>query len=241
MNLFKLDATDSTNSALRELNRGEAMEDWTVVWAEYQRKGRGQQGARWHSDANKNLTFSILCRPAFLRAKDQFLLNCAISIGIFKALKKFGVPRLKVKWPNDIMSGSLKLGGILVENSVFQDRIGSSIIGIGINVNQDSFPADLPRAVSMKQLLGSAIDRELLLREIVSRIQSEVIEIGAKNSLIQNYEDILYKRNRPHMFRDMSGAEFPGKILGVSDTGLLMVEKEDESVGYYGFKEIVYL
>lgn len=243
MNLLKLDATDSTNSALRELNRDDALEAWTVLWAEYQRNGRGQQGASWYSDKGKNLTFSILYKPDFLKVKDQFLLNCAISIGIFKALKKFRVPRLKVKWPNDIMSGPFKLGGILVENSVMRDKIGSSIIGIGINVNQDSFPSDLPRAISMKQLLNKSFDRELLLREMVECIRSEAGSIGtpAAFSLLQNYENLLYKKDSAQMFRDLSGAEFPGKILGISETGLLRVEKEDESVGFYGFKEIVYL
>ena len=243
MNLLKPNATDSTNSTLRELNRKDDLEDWTVIWAEHQLKGRGQQGSSWHAEKGKNLTFSILYRPLALKVHHQFLLNCAISIGIFKALKKVGVPRLKIKWPNDIMSGSMKLGGILVENSVLKNKISNSIIGIGLNVNQGDFPTDLPNAVSLRQLLQKEFDRESLLLEIVKAIEEEtaLIDGPSRSSLVTTYENLLFKRNQVHMFRDLKGNEFPGQILGVTDTGLLKMEKEDESVEFYGFKEITYL
>ena len=239
----KLDATDSTNSFLRELMRNEQLQSWTVVSTEQQLAGRGQQGASWFSDSSKNLTFSILIKEEQLKAKHQFLLNCAVSIGIYKALNRYGVPRLKVKWPNDIMSGTKKLAGILIENSVMNENIAHTIVGIGLNVNQESFPKDLPAAVSLQQLLKTKTNRDELLTEIVTSIKSEfqLVREGEGLILRSNYQNLMYRINAPHMYRIRSKQQIIGKILGVSDGGLLILEKEDESVSFYGFKEIEYL
>ena len=240
---LKLDATDSTNSFLRELIREGSPESWTVVSAQRQTQGRGQQGSYWFSDESKNLTFSILIKDLGIRAKDQFLLNCAVSNGIFEALKAYGVPRIKVKWPNDIMSGSSKMAGKLIENSLMQDLISHSIVGIGLNVNQENFPEELPSAVSLFQLIGNTFDLDQVLSALVSSIQKEVklITEGRGGVLRSKYEDVLFKRNIPHMFRLPGGRPFVGRILGVSDKGLLVLQKEDESIAHYAFKEIQYL
>ena len=240
---LKLDATDSTNSFLRNLVREGNAANWTVVSTERQIQGRGQRGANWFSDENKNLTFSILIKDYRIKARDQFLLNCAVSNAVCKTLKDHGTPRLKVKWPNDIMSGASKIAGILIENSIMNDRVSHSIVGIGLNVNQEEFPESLPAAVSLLQLTGRTFDLDSLLRELTVSIEQEfkLFKEGKPEVLRENYQNMLFKKNTPHMFRVPEGDPFVGKILGVSDEGLLMVEKEDKRIGQYAFKEIEYL
>ena len=240
---FKLDATDSTNSYLKELVREGAPQNWTVVSTGQQMQGRGQQGAAWFSDTGKNLAFSILIKEIGLKASDQFLLNCAVSQGIFKTLQAYDIPRLKVKWPNDIMSGSSKLAGILIENSLVSDRITHSIVGIGLNVNQEEFPPYLPDAVSMKQRTKNHYNLNAVLEALVESIKAEIgfIETGQYETLRANYNEHMYRRNVPHMFRVPSGQPFLAEITGTTDNGLLALRKEDGSEAHYAFKEIEYL
>lgn len=243
MYLVKLDAIDSTNSYLRQMSKKEDLGKWAVVTAEFQSKGRGQKGAIWQSERGKNLICSILVELKELKAKDQFLLNCAVSLGIFNALMTFHLPKLRIKWPNDIMSGSKKIGGILIENTLMGDEINQTIIGIGINVNQNSFSKDLPVAVSVKQLIGKEIDRDALLQEIIVSIQRqfELISQHKYDELWQAYDQHLFRKNKAHMFEDKQGQRFMGIIKGVSQKGLLLVQDKQELVTAYNFKEISYL
>jgi BirA family biotin operon repressor/biotin-[acetyl-CoA-carboxylase] ligase len=243
MYLVKLDAIDSTNSYLRQMAKKEDLGKWAAVTAEYQSDGRGQKGAVWQSERGKNMICSILVRLTDLKAKDQFLLNCAVSMGIFNALRKFDVPKLKIKWPNDIMSVSKKLGGILIENTLMGDEINQTIIGIGINVNQDHFSKDLPSAVSIKQLTGKETDRDILLQEILVSIQQqfELIFQRKYDELWRSYDQQLFRKDKAHMFEDKQGQRFMGVIKGVSQKGLLLVEDQKERVTAYNFKEISYV
>ena len=243
MYLFKLDATDSTNSYLRQLSKNKELGKWTVVTADYQTQGRGQKGAVWQSEKGKNLICSILVKLDNFNAEDQFMLNCAVSVGIHHYLKRYNLPKLTVKWPNDIMSVSKKLGGILIENTLVSDKINHSIIGMGINVNQEKFPADLPLAVSIKQLTHTETSRDIFLQDLLNSIQNKFELIFDKNydELWSQYEALLYRKDKAHMFEDLKGDQFMGIIRGVSKQGTLQVEKEDSSVHAYNFKEITYL
>ncbi|MBT8321842.1 MAG: biotin--[acetyl-CoA-carboxylase] ligase, partial [Eudoraea sp.] len=118
MHLIKLGATDSTNAYLKELLASKDAPDGTVVQAECQQKGRGQMGREWHSEPGKNLTFSLLKKFSNFPVTKQFLLNIISSLAVVEVLNTYDVPELKVKWPNDIMSGNQKICGILVENVV---------------------------------------------------------------------------------------------------------------------------
>lgn len=243
MEIVKLNAINSTNNYLKELSKDGETANWTIVSAEHQISGRGQMETKWESEKGKNLTFSILVKFEQFKSQDQFYLNCAVSLGIFNALKKYDVPKLKVKWPNDIMSASKKVGGILIENSLVNDRITHTVIGIGLNVNQDKFPDYLPRAVSMKQVLNHDFDCDKLLMDIVNSMQQQ-IELLTQNSfdlLHHNYEQVLFKKDKVLMFENKNKEKFMGKILGVTNKGSLQVEQENEVVKQYNFKEIIFL
>ncbi len=243
MYLFKLNATDSTNSYLREMAKNKDLGKWTVVTTDYQSQGRGQKGAIWQSDKGKNLICSILVRYDDFNAKDQFMINCAVSVGIYNYLSRYNLPKLAVKWPNDIMSVSKKLGGILIENTITSNKISQSIIGIGININQVDFPADLPLAVSIKNFTNKETPLDVFLQDLLNAIQNKFELIFEKkyDDLWAQYETCLYRKNKPHMFKNSQGEQFMGIIRGVNKQGMLLVEREDASIDSYNFKEVSYL
>lgn len=243
MYLFKLDATDSTNSFLRQLSKNKELEKWTVATADYQTEGRGQKGAVWHSDKGKNLICSILLKLDDFNAADQFMLNCAVSVGIHHYLKRYDLPKLKIKWPNDIMSVSKKLGGILIENTLISNKINQCIIGIGININQEKFPDDLPMAVSIKQLTQKDTQRDIFLQDLLNSIQNKFELIFEKkyDELWTQYESSLFRKDKAHMYENNKGEQFMGVIRGVTKEGTLLIEREDASIDAFNFKEVSYL
>ena len=153
MNIIKLSAIDSTNDYLKNLLLKNTLENYTIVTAEFQHKGKGQMGGEWKSEPSKNLMCSIYLNNSTIKLSNQFSINMVVCLAIKKSLNKFNIPQLSVKWPNDIMSGSSKLCGVLIENIVKSKSIQNIIIGIGLNVNQTEFN-NLPKASSIKQISG---------------------------------------------------------------------------------------
>src|SRR5690606_23125860 len=139
------------------------------VVANHQTNGRGQQGAGWDSEPEKNLTFSLLFQDLELPAHEHFKLNATISLTLLGFLEENGLKNLSVKWSNDILSGNFKIAGILIENTLKNGKIKDSIIGIGLNVNQENFPG-LLQAASLKSLLGKDFDLDDLLKTLVEEI-----------------------------------------------------------------------
>lgn len=242
MKLVKLNAINSTNAFLKDMAKHKAVENFTVVVAKNQTAGKGQFDNKWQSEKGKNLTFSILCDFESLKIIDSFYLNCSVSLAVFNVLVNYIPERLKIKWPNDIMSASKKVCGILIENTVSKGKITRAIIGIGLNVNQEEFK-NLPNASSLKIITGNTFDKELLLEKIVIELKKQVtfIESGAFEQIKEAYEQFLYKINTPSMYEDVFGNLFMGKILGVNQQGKLLVELEDETHKLYDLKEIKFL
>ncbi|KQB99139.1 biotin--[acetyl-CoA-carboxylase] ligase [Pedobacter sp. Hv1] len=242
-NLINLLAVDSTNNFLKNLlSKSEPLPEGTVIMAEDQFAGRGQQENSWHAEPGKNLTFSLLLRPSFLPLNKQFLLNMAISIAINNALRVYLPEGLSVKWPNDIYYKNQKLGGVLIENSIVGTTIKNAIIGIGLNVNQTTFPEELStKATSIYQILQENVNLQKLLAEICSQIESLYLQLKAGNYtfLTKNYVDKLYRINELALFRQ-NGEVFEGMITGVTDTGLLNILRDNET-NQYNFKEIEFL
>ncbi len=238
MQLIKLNATDSTNAYLKELLLAGIPEDFTVVMAHEQLKGRGQMGTSWVSDPGKNLTFSVLNKNKDLGVGAQFLLNIAVSLAIYDTLFELQVPDLKIKWPNDIMSGHSKICGILIENILSGQNIQASIIGIGLNVNQLSF-ANLPNVSSLKLLLGRTLPLEELLQKIVDNLGIFLKEkINEENHLFSRYESLLFRKDKPSTFKNREGEMCMGFIKGVTRAGKLLILQEDDVVQEFDLKEV---
>jgi BirA family biotin operon repressor/biotin-[acetyl-CoA-carboxylase] ligase len=224
---------------MRRMMAEKEVADLTVVWALDQTAGRGQPGRVWHSERGKNLTFSILKKFSSLQASDHFLLNMAVSRAVYRVLENLLVPDLRVKWPNDILSGPRKLGGILIENHLQGARLVHSIIGIGLNVNQEAF-GDLPKAASLLGVTGRAHDLEPLLNRLCQEVAGALGHLPQKPFDAERaaYEVLLFRKDRPATFSGRDGILFPGIIRGVSREGFLVVEVEKDVLKTFDFRSV---
>tara|TARA_Y100000385_G_scaffold101238_1_gene104665 strand:- start:3679 stop:4398 length:720 start_codon:yes stop_codon:yes gene_type:complete len=235
MQIIKLNAIDSTNQYLHDLIGKISLEDFAVVTARYQTKGRGQRATTWQSEKDKNLIISVLKKEIDLNPQRQFLLNIVVSLAFFKTLETLQIPKLSIKWPNDILSHDKKIAGILIELILKKNTIDKAIIGIGLNVNQTNFK-DLPSASSLQNITGIHYDLDELLHKLLENFKY-YFSIKNTAELWTTYENLLFKKDKPSTFVGLSGDLFSGIIKGVSQRGKLMVKTEN-SIEEFDLKSI---
>lgn len=241
MKIIKLDAIDSTNSFLKELAQNSVLEDYTTVVTNNQTSGRGQMNNKWLSEPDKNLTFSVFTKLKNLHIENQAYLNFAVSIAIVKVLNLLSVPNLSIKWPNDIMSDSQKICGLLIETTFKKMQIKNTIIGIGLNVNQTNFPPQLHNASSLKNKCNQEFDLDSLLDKLLDEIKIQIsrIENDELENIHKEYQLCLFKKNIPTAFKnEKSQLFFMGMIKGVSTNGKIQIQLEDDSIVEFDIKEI---
>jgi len=154
-------------------------------------------------------------------------------------LERFGIPKVLVKWPNDILSEEKKICGILIENIIKKKNINKTIIGIGLNVNQSEFK-NLPRATSMKIQTGRLFDLDELLIIIATHLEKCFDEYKEKGTVVlqKRYMKHLFRLEKPSTFRTKKGDNITGIIKGIDPKGNLMVLHEDQVLTTYKFKEV---
>jgi len=174
-----------------------------------------------------------------LPASDQFLLSIYVSMAICHVLKRYNVPNLSVKWPNDILSAKQKICGILIENILVGSYIDTSIIGIGLNVNQTNFEK-LPRATSLKLILGKFVDLDDLLNTLIEELKNTFLKLDpfSRNAMYKSYSNTLFRKDKPSTFRDKNQNLFMGFIRKVDHSGKLIVALEDNELKAFDLKEI---
>ena len=239
MNIIKLDAIDSTNDYLKTLLSKMSVKNFTIVSANYQANGKGQMGSLWHSEKFKNLMCSIYLSNNYACFLNQFHISIVVSLAVKKSLNDFNIPKISIKWPNDIMSGNKKVCGVLIENLVNKNKIKDIIVGIGLNVNQTKFN-NLPNASSLKNITGIHYNIEELINKIFQNIKF-YLSIFKKSefvSLNDLYINGLYRINKPSTFSLKNQKTISGFIRGVDDLGKLLVEIEDNNIVSFDIKEI---
>lgn len=246
-----LDSVDSTNNEI--LRRIGDLDNLSVIAAVRQTAGKGQRGNAWSSEPGANLTFSMLLRFgdggfAELSAVRQFAISQAVTLGLVDFLRDEGIDA-RIKWPNDIYVMNRKMTGILIENSLSGAFVKTSVIGIGINCNQRIFPPFLPNPTSMILSNGKFYDNlpQLLEKAVNAMIPYFGMMSGdgaeGLSGLRSRYNGKLFRYGQFHDFTDCRGASavFRGRICGVSDAGLLKVERENGEVNEFAFKEISFI
>jgi len=238
MNIIKLNAIPSTNDYLKELSASNVLSDFTIVVADHQTNGKGQMGAVWEVQPSTNLTFSVLLTNKLFDIQDLFTVNIAVANAIHKVLLRLGLRNVSVKWPNDIMSGNKKMGGILIENNFKSNGEIQSVIGIGLNVNQEDFEG-LPKATSILKSSGILVDKNELMMDIVSVFKEIILDLkNMKNSEWDYYHRFLFKKDIPVTFETQNGLKYTGMIQNVNQLGQLGILNESDEIIYYNLKQI---
>lgn len=212
----------STNDIATQILNQPSTPDGTVIITDSQEQGRGQRGKTWESEPFRNLTFSIILRPSSLTPADQFVLNMAISLGVKFAIAEFVGDTVSIKWPNDIMVGKEKIAGILIENRWQGARMISCVVGIGINVNQESFSA--PMATSIVRATGTTSDLNRVLSIVLARVEEWFVKAneGQTTEVADAYHRHLYLLNKEQVFKSQ-GNSFQGTICRVRPDGRIVL------------------
>ena len=203
MKILHFDELNSTNVYLYDkISEKNDISD-TVVVAAHQTAGRGMDKNRWESEKGKNLLFSIALNVNYLEAENQFKISQALSVAIVETLSQFiDNQQLYIKWPNDIYFGDKKLAGMLIQNTIEGCMMGTSIIGIGLNVNQIEFSSDIPNPVSLKQITGSDFELDTLLNLLITNIKTYVESLRFEENRIDINEKYIAKSYRFGIWAD---------------------------------------
>ncbi len=236
-----IEKTDSTNVYAADLLKaGEDINDFFVVCSRIQTEGRGIYKSKWHSEDYKNLTFSIICFPR-INVTNNFLISMAVSVAICRYFGDKGL-NAQIKWPNDIYVSDKKNSGILIENNISGRIINSSIIGVGININQTDFPPEIPNPVSLKNLIGVDFDVEEELTHVCKEIESSLLELKPENynKIREEYLSRLFQKGKECRYKTKEG-QIIAKIVDVKNDGALILKNDGGDFLSFYFKEIEYI
>ena len=234
--IIKLNAITSTNDYLKKRYKSGKVLDGDLVWTENQTSGRGQHNKKWISEPFKSLTLSIYRQFNGLLIK-PFKLNAVVCLGIIYALKKLSIPGLSIKWPNDILSENKKIGGILIENFFNKRKIKASVIGVGLNLNQEKFEK-LPKATSLKIITGEKWASKIILNALIPLLEEYLFMFDFQDSsILDQYQKILWRRNKTVIF-DMDGKLHKGKLKGVDESGMIILQNQEKMISKFNNSQI---
>jgi BirA family biotin operon repressor/biotin-[acetyl-CoA-carboxylase] ligase len=239
--IIRIDQVDSTNAELQRVVDESNIHEGYVIVANEQLSGRGYGSNYWESEEGKNLTFSLMLKPHHIKPSGQFDITRIVSVAISNILNKYIDPKkVTIKWPNDIYVGKGKIAGILIQNSIQGDRIEYSIVGVGININQEKFYSDAPNPVSLIKFIQKKIETTLFLAELLNEIRNiyhRSFSASYLDELDHVYVSRLFRMGEWASFKE--GKEtFRARIIGIREYGKLVLETKDGELNTYGFKEV---
>ena len=244
MKILFFDELNSTNVYLYDkISEKHDISD-TVVVAAHQTAGRGMDKNRWESEKGKNLLFSIALKVNYLEAENQFKISQAVSVSMVETLSQFiDNQKFYIKWPNDIYYGDKKLAGMLIQNTVEGKMMGTSIIGIGLNVNQIEFSKDIPNPISLKQISGKNYDLENLLNLLTTNIKSSVESLRFESNQKYINDKYVSKSYRFGIWADYlyQNQVKSLKINGFDKYGRLLLQEKEGAEIVCDVKELQFL
>ncbi len=234
--LIELGSATSTNKIAAEMVCAGQVRHGAVILAHEQSAGQGQRGRSWFSVAGQDLTFSIVLLPARLRAEDQFVLSKIAALAVHDVVLASVHGEVKIKWPNDILVERRKIAGILIKNDLVGENVSSTVVGIGINVNNTIFPEDL-LATSLALECGYALDRWALLERICERFEARYVSWEKGDDLSAEYAAHLWARGRwAEMLLD--GGAMIARPMDVDAAGRMIFECENGEVLACGLERV---
>lgn len=240
LNCIELQSTDSTNNYAAILLKQTNVPEGTVILAHEQTQGKGQRGAIWLSEKGKNLTFSVIYKPVFLSVTHQFMLSKITALALLKLVSKYA-DNVKIKWPNDIWVNNKKIAGVLIENNVSGNVIQSSVIGVGININQVMFMPEL-NATSLYLENKKVFDSKEILSEFCVLLEGYYLQLrnNSINKIEDEYLQYLFGINQWLKY-NYYGKNITAIITGVSTSGKLCLTTTDNNKLECEVKEIKFV
>lgn len=217
------DELDSTNSYLKR--NYSSLEDKTVIVASHQTSGRGRLSRTWEDDSHA-LMFSILLKKD-LNLNRVSLLPLLVGVSLVKTLEEFGFDP-SIKWPNDILLENRKCAGILLE-SIYQDKLECLIVGVGLNVNNKSFPKELEnKAVSLSQISL----KEYIIKDVLDRFLDHFEKdyedfLKGNDQFLEVLKSHFYLQGRK-VHLNYYGEDKEGEVIGIDENGNLLLSHQGQ-------------
>ncbi len=238
--IINLETTDSTNKFANMFVKKNKDKNicGTVVSTKYQNSGKGTGNNIWESEKDKNILASIIFCPHFLPPNQQFIISKTISLGIIKYFANKNI-EAKIKWPNDIYVSNKKIAGILIENSILGSCISTSVIGIGLNINQSIFLFSDKKPISLYQITNIIYDVEKELNLLLNNIFKEYEKLTEKKfiKIDEEYFDNLYRKGKYTNYKT-SDKKIVAKIHSIDTLGRLVLKTKEDKILKFCFKEV---
>lgn len=230
---IKLDRVHSTQTYLAELCAKSKPFDGTAVLSYNQTDGYGQRQREWHSGEGLNIALSVYFNRITVPSAHQFLLSMAMALAAKTAVATTIGDGVSIKWPNDIMVGNKKISGLLIETHIRNHKISQAIVGVGVNVNQRFFPADLGLATSLMLETQKEFDLDGVAIHLLECMEQQYLRLNANpQDLVNAYNLSLFKRGKVVSLQYPSGELTNALLEGVNAQGLLMVKVQDKSLTF---------
>ena len=237
-NHIKLDTINSTNEYALSLKETPAFMEGLVVTANYQSGGNGQRGKTWESIANENLLLSVVIEPN-ININQQSEISKIVALSVCDLLIYLGL-NPKIKWPNDILVAKKKIAGILIQNQLKGNKITYTVIGVGLNINQVSFKEYLPIATSLQLCLNTELNIDKIKTQLLQFLSDRIKQFRNGSSQEKEYLSSLFLKDKVAAF-ESKGLQFMGIIKGVTQSGKLLIQKEDDSIAEFENQQVKYL
>ena len=236
--IIKLNSVDSTNNYTAKLVKETKISFGTVIMADFQTNGKGQRSSIWKSKKGLNLLISIYFDSSFLNSENIFFLSKAIALAIRECVEKIIGIKVSIKWPNDILINGSKIAGVLIENQWKNEKLFSSIIGIGLNVNQVVFSGE-ENVISLKNLTSKVYNLNSILKSLCSSLDTQFTRLRNFDffEIDHHYHSFLFSYNQWCNY-EKNKINFKGKLIKVDSFGKMVLELGNGDKKSFEIKEV---
>lgn len=220
------DTIDSTNTKAQELAE-KGYQSGTLVVADKQESGKGRRGRSWVSPSGTGIFMTLMIKPD-INPNNASMLTLVAALAVAKAITSVTGEEAMIKWPNDIVVNGKKVCGILTEMNAQFDYINHIVVGIGINVHNESFPEEISQMASslMIEAGGKRFHRAQIIAETMSYFEQyydTFLKTQDLSALVREYDKLLVNRNKSVRVLDPK-EPFDGKAMGITPKGELIVD-----------------
>lgn len=228
--IIYFEKAESSNTLALELANSNNVPEFSIIWVGHQTRGRGQSNRKWLSHRHKNITMTTIVYPSFLSVEQWFYLSKISALATHELISSF-CQNVFIKWPNDIYVNNKKISGILIENRIQQQNIKTSVVGVGINVNQQRFPKNVPNPTS----LYIETEHEHDLKSLIVQWQQcfiryyEWLKEKKFTEIDERYHQYLYMKNQTIRLKIKNEGIIAGKVIEVTSIGQLKIESNQQT------------